>query len=98
MMRTISFVVILLGLLLVLSPLTGCGGGEESPQEEVPAPSEPQIKEEPKERPSEEEAVEVYPPSEPPAETGMKAEAAGIGDEIIIENQGYTEDIRSPLY
>ena len=97
MMRTIPFVVVLLGLLLVLSPVTGCGGGEEPPQEEVPASSEPQVKEEPKESPSEEEAVGFSPPSEPPAKTERKAEAAGIGDEIIIENQGYTEDIKKPV-
>lgn len=98
MMRTISFVAILLGLLLVVSPLTGCGGGEEPPQEEVPAPSsEPQVKAEPKESPSEEAAVEVSLPSKPSAETGLKAEATGIADEIIIENQGYTEDKKKPV-
>jgi hypothetical protein len=97
MMRTLPFVVILLGLLLVLSPLAGCGGGEEPPQEEVPAPSEPQVKEESKEGRFEEEAAAVSPPSEPPAETGMKVEVAGIVDEIIIENQGYTEDKKKPV-
>ena len=97
MMRTISFVVILLGLLLVLPPLTGCGGGEEPPQEEVPAPSEPQIKAEPKESSSEEAAVEVSSPSGPSAERGMKAVSTGIADEIIIENQGYTEDKKKPV-
>lgn len=97
MMRIIFFVVILIGLLLVLPPLTGCGGGEEPPKEEVPASSEPQVKAEPKESPFEEAAVEVSPPSELPAETGMKAEATGIADKIIIENQGYTEDKRNPV-
>ncbi len=97
MMRTISFVVILLGLLVVLSPLTGCGGGEERRQEEAPAPPEPQVKEEPKESPSEEEVAAVTPPSESPIEAGMKAEAAVIPDEIIIENQGYAEDKKKPV-
>jgi hypothetical protein len=97
MMRTIHFVVILLDLLLVLSPLTGCGGGEEPSQEDVPAPSEPQVKEEPKEGRSEEGAVEVSPHSELPVETEIKAEAAVIVDEIIIENQGYTEDRKKPV-
>ena len=109
MTRTTHFAVVCLALLFVLSLLQGCGGGEEPPQQEVPAPSEPQTKEEQKESPSVEETAEVSPPPAPPAETeveaktepvaepAVKAEASGSGDEIIIENQGYENDRKKPV-
>lgn len=106
-MRTIFFVMIGLSLFLILSPFNGCGGGEEPPQQEVPVPSEPQTKDQ-KEGPSVEEIVEVTLP-EPPVEMAVEAETEAVaepvvetegsksGDEIIIENQGYTEDKKKPV-
>ena len=111
MTRTTHFAVVYLILLFVLSPLQGCGGGEEPPQQEVPVPSEPQTKEEQEKSPFVEETAVVSPlPSvevevereaeaeiEPVAKPVVEAEASGSGDEIIIENQGYENDKKKPV-
>jgi len=108
MTRTTHLAVVCFALLFVLSLPQGCGGGEEPPQQEVPAPSEPQTKEEQKESPSVEETAEIPPPAppvdteveaetEPVAEPVVEAEASGSGDEIIIENQGYENDRKKPV-
>jgi len=102
MTRTTHLAVVCLALLFVLSLLQGCGGGEEPPRQEVPAPSEPQTKEEQKKGPSVEETAEVPPPAppvetEPVAEPVVEAEASGSGSEIIIENQGYENDRKKPV-
>ena len=106
-MRTILFVMICLGLFLILSPLNGCGSGEEPPQQGASSPSEPQTNEQ-RENPPGEESAEV-PPPEPPVEMSVEAETEAVAepmveteavesvDEIIIENQGYTEDKKNPV-
>jgi hypothetical protein len=112
MARTAYFAVGCLALSFVLSPLQGCEGGKEPPQQEVPAHSDPQTKKEQERSPSAEETAEVPPSapavevevetkaeaeSEPVAEPVNEAEASGSDDEIIIENQGYVNDKRKPV-
>lgn len=108
MTRTTHLAVLCLALLFVLSLHQGCGGDEEPPQREASVHPEPQVKEEQKESPSVEEIVEVPPPESPVematkpeteavAEPMVETEASESSDEIIIENQGYTEDKKKPV-
>ena len=112
-MQKSHLAVVCLALLLVSSPLQGCGGGEEPPQQVVPISSEPQTKEKQKMSPSAETTKELpLPPrhpvqvevesvaevkSERVIEPVVETEDPGGGDEIIIENQGYENDKKKPV-
>ena len=106
-MRTTHLAVLCLVLLFVLSLHQGCGGGEEPTQQGASDTSEPQTKDQ-KESSSMEEIAEVPPPeplveiktqteTEPVTEPIVETEASESVDEIIIENQGYTEDKKKPV-
>jgi class III cytochrome C family protein len=88
-MRAFIYVVTLLGFMLVLFPLPGCGTGEDQPKKVITETAKPQTKGEEKESMPQPTAF----PSMPKAKLAVPA----INNEIIIENQGYETDRKKPV-
>ena len=96
-MKNNIYFIALLGIMLIISPMPGCGSGEDEPKKAVPEATAPQIVVEQK---------AVLPAENNPA-TSQKTESTKVTetqpavqeivDVIIIENKGYTTDKKGPV-
>jgi len=96
-MKTIICFVALVGIMLVISPMPGCGNGEDRPKKAVQEPAAPQTVVEKKADLPAENNVTISQKTEPTEVTEPRPAVQEIVDVIVIENQGYITDKKGPV-
>jgi len=107
-MKTIICFASLLGIMLVISPMPGCGSGEDESKKAVPEPAAPQTVVEQKavlpaennqatSQKTEPTQVTETQPTESAKVTEVQPTVQEIVDVIVIENKRYTTDKKGPV-